>query len=128
MINDKYRIELKYRMSGLRLLSVMAAESRKNREVILDKWFQNSVESEDELCADIYRITESGICSGKQTEEIMGSMIDAIPAEEIYRPDIAGCTFRAVRTDKSYERVFNEELNKYKFVKVYEGLLPGNAL
>lgn len=126
MTNDKYRIELKYRMSGLRLLSVMAAESRKNREVILDKWFQNSVESEDELCADIYRITESGICSGKQPEEIMGSMIDAIPAEEIYRPDIAGCTFRAVRTDKSYERVFKEELNKYKFVKVYEGLLPGN--
>lgn len=126
MINDKYRIELKYRMSGLRLLSVMAAESRKYREVILDSWFQDSAKSGDELYADIYRIVESGIRSGKQSEEIMVGMIDEIPTEEIYRPDIAGCTFRAVCTDKPYERVFNEELNKYKFVKVYEGLLPGN--
>ena len=126
MIKDDYWIELKYRMSSLRLLSLMAAESRKTREVILDNWFQNSVENVDELYADIYRIAEIGIRSGKQPEEIMGSMIDAIPTEEIYRPDIAGCTFREVHTGKPYERVFNEELNKYKFVKVYEGLLPSN--
>lgn len=126
MIKDDYWIELKYRMSSLRLLSVMAAESRKTREVILDNWFQNSVENVDELYADIYRIAEIGIRSGKQPEEIMDSMIDTIPKEEIYRPDIAGCTFREVHTGKPYERVFNEELNKYKFVKVYEGLLPGN--
>ncbi len=123
-MKDEYWYELKCRISGLRLLVYHAAENAKNRATILERWFQDNDEIEDKLYADIKKIAAVGIRLGNAPGEILDGMINAVPTEEINKPDIARCTFRPFHPDKFFEQIYNEELHKYRFVKVYEGLLP----
>ena len=126
MLKEDYWLELKYYISGLKLLVEISSEDEISRKTVLDRWFGNEDVFEDELYEKLYRTAEKGIRENKATGTVIKEMIDIIPQGERFAFDSMGYTFSTELMDNSYEKIYSETEHKYKWRRVYEGLLPGN--
>ena len=102
-MND-YWLELKYYMSGLKLLAEMSYMSPGNGEVILDLWLQEK--EEDQLKSEMRRIIKTGIRQDWDVRYMMHCMIKAIPKEKWYEMDSKGYTFLPCNPEKVVEHIF----------------------
>ena len=125
MLAEDYWLELKYYISGLKLLIEISSEDEISRKTVLDIWFGNEDVFEDELYEKMYKTVERGIWENKVAEAIVKEMIDIIPLEERFAFDSRGYTFSAELMDHYIEKIYSETEHKYKWRRVYEGLLPG---
>ena len=121
-MND-YWLELKYYMSGLKLLAEMSYMSPGNGEVILDLWLQEK--EEDQLKSEMRRIIKTGIRQDWDVRYMMHCMIKAIPKEKWYEMDSKGYTFLPCNPEDIVEHIYCENKHKNRLRRVYEGLYPG---
>ena len=120
-----YWLDLKYLMSGLKILAEIASEKSQNREPVLDLWFCETYE--DPLIEELHVKTADVIRANKETQELMDDMIRLIPKAEIYKPDSKGYSFLPRSPEKPVERIYDEKKNKNRLCAAYEGLIPGTA-
>ena len=121
-MND-YWLELKYYMSGLKLLAEMAYLRSGNRSLILERWFHEM--QSDPLRRKMQDIVKAGIQEDWDIRYMVQCMIKTVPEEERYRVDSGGFTFLSDNSEETVNRVYSETDKKYKFQAVYEGLYPG---
>ena len=122
MISD-YWVELKYYMSGLKLLAEISYMKLGNRETILALWFRKK--ESDPLKADMSSIIESGIREDHDVSYMVRCMTERIPKEKLYEADSRGCTFLSCNPEKAVEQIYSESEHRNKFIRIYEGLVPG---
>ena len=118
-----YWLELKYFMSGVKVLAEMSYMSPGNREVILDLWFQGK--EEDRYKYEMIRIVETGIRQDWDVRYMIHCMIKAIPKEKWYEMDSKGYTFLPCNPEEVVEHIYCENEHKNRLRTVYEGLYSG---
>ncbi|MBR4758676.1 MAG: hypothetical protein IK078_00820 [Lachnospiraceae bacterium] len=116
-------LDLKYLMSGLKLLAELAADNPQNRGSVLNLWFCDTYE--DPLIKELYDIAADGIRTGNAIQELMDDMISLIPRPEICKPDSKGYTFLPRNPEKLAEWIYDEKCHRNRLCAVYEGLIPG---
>lgn len=127
MLIEDYWLDLKYYISGLELLVEIASEDEISRNGVLYKWFNDEFLSErDELYTKLYKTAEIGIRLGRAKEDVFNEMIESIPSNKRHSFDSMGYTFSAELMGNSFEKIYSDIEHKYKWRRIYEGLLPGN--
>lgn len=121
-MND-YWLELKYYMSGLKLLAEMAYLRPGNRALILERWFYMT--EKDPIRGTMREIVKNGIQEDWDIRYMIQRMIETVPKTEWYKADSSGRTFLSYNPEKTVERIYSEPERKYKLRAVYEGLYPG---
>lgn len=121
-MND-YWLEMKYYISGLKLLAEMAYLRPGNRSLILERWFHET--ERDPLRIEMRDIVITGIQKDWDIRYMVQCMIEIVPKDEWYKADSSGCTFLSCNPEGKVERVYSETDKKNKLRAVYEGLYPG---
>ena len=121
-----YWVEIKYKISGLKLLAEVAAKSSEAKERVISEWFSDDKQNDDQLCRMIFECAKTGIINDRTIKGILDDMIQLIPMEERNIPDTRGFMFVPNESGEIVERVYCEKECKYRLRFVYPGLIPGS--